>query len=258
MAEPMLALDFDEPDVSHLITEDDTPVDNWFQGRQRDLLCDVLRSSWSPGFPYIAASDVAIFYAVKPGIAPDLLLSLNVEIPEDYHKKNRRSYFVWSFGKVPDLVIEIVSNKIGGEDTEKLQTYRDIRIPYYVIFDPFHFLSSRAIRIFQLNALNYVERVDRAFSDLGLGLTLWDGTFDGMEGNWLRWTDADGALLETGLERSAREALRAESEAHRAQAEAHRADEAQTRADQERARADEEQARRESLEQRLRDLGLEP
>ncbi len=34
------------PDLSHLITEDDEPVDNWFQERQQRLLPESLYASW--------------------------------------------------------------------------------------------------------------------------------------------------------------------------------------------------------------------
>ncbi|MEW6282495.1 MAG: Uma2 family endonuclease, partial [Candidatus Eremiobacterota bacterium] len=70
------------------------------------------------------------------------------------------------------------------------------------------------------------------------------GEFDGLHGQWLRWTDRAGRLLETGTEARAREQARA--------------DQAQARADQEQARADQEAERRMRLEAKLRELGIDP
>ncbi len=50
-----------------------------------------------------------------PAIVPDVMLNVGVEPPEDCLAKENRSYFIWNFGKPPGVVIEIVSNKIGGK-----------------------------------------------------------------------------------------------------------------------------------------------
>jgi hypothetical protein len=52
------------PDTSHLITEDETPVDTIFSEQQQRLLVDVLRSSaddWNPNkIPFLAMANVGI------------------------------------------------------------------------------------------------------------------------------------------------------------------------------------------------------
>lgn len=78
---------------------------------------------------------------------------------------------------------------------EQLERYARVKVPYYVIFDPAGFLSRRPLRVFELTGLNYVEKVDRNFPEIGLGLTLWDGQFDGLEAQWLRWVDPAGEML---------------------------------------------------------------
>ncbi|GMU52410.1 MAG: hypothetical protein AMXMBFR33_15560 [Candidatus Xenobia bacterium] len=238
MSEPVTPLyEIPEPDVSHLVTEDDTPVDNFFQDKQQDLLSETLRVSWEEGRPFLCATDVGIFNEVKEAIVPDVLLSTGVEAPPNFREKNKRSYFVWVFGKPPDVVIEIVSNRSGGEDTHKLERYAFMRVPYYVIYDPDHLLGQRELRIYQLTGASYVDKVDRFFPEIGLGLAIWKGEFDGLEELWLRWTNREGQLLETGLERSLRERERADSERERAEA---------------------EQRKREELERKLRELGWSP
>ena len=257
--------DFPEPDVSHLITEDDQPVDNFFQDKQQDLLTEALRVSWDEGRPFLSAADVAIFYAVKEAVVPDVLLSIRVSAPPDFREKGRRSYFIWVFGKPPEVVIEIVSNDKGKEDTEKLRRYAEIKVPYYVIYDPEGWLSARPLRIYQLSGASYVEKVDRWFPEVGLGLAVWDGEYDGIEAQWLRWTDRSRTFLEVGSERSARESCRADAESRRADGESRRADGEARRADEEARRAEEatrgaeqERAARIALEERLRKLGFDP
>lgn len=254
MADPLPVLEDDEdfrvmaPDVSHLTTEDDQPMENVYQDKQCDILTEALRVSWPQGRPFISASDVAVFPEARDevSIVPDVMLSVGVEPPGPCHQKEFRSYFIWNFGKPPDIAFEIVSNIKGGEDTQKLERYAKIRVPYYVIFDPEGYLSSRPLRIFQLTGMTYVEKLDRMFPEIGLGLTLWSGEFDGFQANWLRWVDPDNVLLPVGQE--VRE---------RADHEQARADNEQARADNERARADKAEEQAERLRQKLRELGVD-
>jgi len=239
------------PDVTALVTEDDTPVDNFFQDKQAVLLSDALAASWPEGRPYLSAADVAIFASPHNPIVPDFLLSVGVAFPERAHDKDKRSYYMWLFGKPPEVVVEVVSNREGEEDTRKLAAYARIKVPYYAVYDPDRQLGSRLLRIFQLSGASYVEKVDRWFPELGLGLTLWEGVYDGMSATWLRWCREGGQLLPTGLERAEAESRRAEAESLRAEAESRRAE-------AEHQRAEEALARQRELEARLRQLGEEP
>ena len=65
MAEPAVAWEIPEPDVSHLITEDDEPVESFYQDIQQRILVDALNTSWPEGRPFISAVDVAIFATTK-------------------------------------------------------------------------------------------------------------------------------------------------------------------------------------------------
>src|SRR5712692_11855269 len=111
------------PDTAGLITEDETPVDNLPSEKQQRLLTEPLYSAWSgpgEGRPFLAAANVGVFAQVRnPAIVPDVFVSLDVEVAADWWRKEHRSYFVWEFGKPPELVLEIVSNQEGGEDGEK-------------------------------------------------------------------------------------------------------------------------------------------
>jgi Uma2 family endonuclease len=73
------------------------------------------------------------------------MLSLGVVVPTDIHVKRNRTYFVWEHGKAPEVVIEVVSNREGGEDTEKLVTYAEIgiRLPAYLLVNCYQLLGIR-------------------------------------------------------------------------------------------------------------------
>jgi Uma2 family endonuclease len=43
-----------------------------------------------------------------------MFLSLDVQAAKEIWKKENRSYFIWKFGKPPDVVVEVVSDKKAG------------------------------------------------------------------------------------------------------------------------------------------------
>jgi Uma2 family endonuclease len=202
------------PDVSHLVTEDDTPVDNIFSERQMALLRETLYTSWAgpgEGRSFVAMGNVAIYTTnFTPPLVPDFLLSLDVVIPDDPMLKEHRCYFLWLYGKPPEVVIEIVSNRKGNELGDKLLDYARMGVSYYVVYDPFCEISQEPLRIFARQATRLIETTDRWLAEVELGLTLWSGVYDGFEGVWLRWVDRNGALLATGVEAKLQERQRAE------------------------------------------------
>jgi Uma2 family endonuclease len=209
----------DWPNIDHIKTEDDAPVDGVFSEKQMRLLTGTLYDSWKTDMPFVALANVGLFYGVDiPPVVPDVLLSVNVRMPENLFPKLHRSYFVWKYGKPPEVAIEIVSNKEGGEDTRKLEIYADVRVSNYVIYDPEEFLSEIPLRLFRLNGSKLVEDKTRPilFHELGLGLTLWNGRFEETDSSWLRWTDSRGELISTGGERAEEQMQRAEEEKQRA------------------------------------------
>lgn len=208
--------------IDHIVTEDDTPVDNIFSEKQQRLLTEPLYSSWTgPGDnrPFLVLANVGLFYALyEPPLVPDVLLSLDVEPPQDLWPKRNRSYFVWEYGKTPDVVIEIVSNREGGEADYKVEKYARIGLPYYVIFDPAEQLDLGVLTVYELNRLKTPKSIDpELLPGIGLGLRLWYGVYEGVEAEWLRWQDADGTLIPTGAERAQQEYERAQQEHERAE-----------------------------------------
>ncbi len=240
------------PDISHLITEDDEPVDNIFSAKQQRLLVEPLYSSWQPERSFVADANVGVFSATnRPPLVPDAFLSMDVSLPEELWEKEHRSYFIWEYGKAPDVVIEVVSNTKGHETERKLRDYARMRVLYYAIFDPQQVVQSDPLRIYELHVGAYVPMEDTRLEEVGLGLTLWTGTYDRIEQTWLRWTDLAGNLIPTGGER-------AEQERQRADQASQRADQASQRAEQASQRAEQERQRAERLVAQLRALGIEP
>lgn len=99
-------------------------------------------------------------------------------------------------------MIEIVSNKEGDELGTKLKTYEHMRASYYVVYDPTQQLSEQALRIYEIRGRRYFETTETWLEQVGLGLTLWQGEFEGRQDVWLRWCYQDGTLLATGDERA--------------------------------------------------------
>jgi len=202
------ATEIARPDVSNLITEDDTPVDNQFSEKQMRLLTESLHASWRPGFPFVAMANVGVFVALnRPPVVPDVLLTTHVEPLQDLLDKEHRSYFTWMYdGRVPDIVIEIVSNTKGGEMDTKLRNYQHMGVTWYAVHDPMHHLSSETLSVFKLEREQLQPQIHPSalFEKIGLGLMLWEGVFEGVEGQWLRWCDPAGNLIPTGQERADR------------------------------------------------------
>jgi len=49
------------PDVSKLVTEDDTPADSIYAEKQQRLLTTSLYASWNPSEPFLAMANVGLF-----------------------------------------------------------------------------------------------------------------------------------------------------------------------------------------------------
>ncbi len=232
-------------DISHLVIEDDTPVDNFQSAQQQRLFIDPLYSSKAVPQPFIAEANVGLFYRLKGDpIVPDVLLSLNVQRAEDWTDRRNRSYFVWELGKVPDVCIEIVSNKEGdevglspkskqnGKTLTKKDIYATIGVPYYVVFDPLQQiqgetdLNQSLLRVWMLAGGRHVEITTECMTEVGqmvwlegveLGLTLWQGAFEEeVPRLWLRWCDRSGQVIPTGAEGLQLERQRTEAQKARA------------------------------------------
>ncbi|MGH9753877.1 MAG: Uma2 family endonuclease [Blastocatellia bacterium] len=241
MSQTLTEIGFDlEEAERNLITEDDEPVDNMFSAKQQRLLVEPLYASWTPppgegiaggSRDFLADANVGIFFSVgEQPLVPDMFLSLDVKVDPEWIAEQHRSYFVWRFGKVPDLAVEIVSNREGGEMEYKRKRYAQIGVTYYVVYDPYRILKGDDLYIYEIGfGKRYQRRDDPILPGVGLGVTVWQGIYEGGEAPWLRWCDEKGNLIATGKERAGEAEHRAGEAEHRAGEAEHRAGEAERR-----------------------------
>lgn len=206
------------------VTENDTPVGNIFSEKQMRLLTRPLLASWpgpDAGRTFVAIANVGLFYNLyKPAIVPDALVSVDVHLPDDLWAKHHRSCVMWEEtfdGKPPEVVVEIVSNTVGEELGNKLKLYAQIGVLYYIVYDPDLHLKRGNLLIHKLRSRSYALRRDGWMPEVGLGMTLWQGQFEHVSAEWLRWCYQDGTLVPTGEERAIVEAERAEAATQRAE-----------------------------------------
>ena len=271
---------FAAPDISHLELEDDIPLDNFQTEKQQRLIVEPLYSSWKPDQPYIAAANVGIFGSVGgESVALDVFLSLEVAMPEDWNQRQNRSYLVWEFGKMPDVAIEIVSNRKGNElvtrnpeKSSKKVSYARMGIGYYAVFDSLlqiqepEQMNGQLLQVFVLTGKHYTALPEPYWlEDVGLGLTLWEGEFEGVSGQWLRWCDRAGAVIPTGAEARDAEQQRSQQLSQERDAERERSQQLSQERDAERERSqqlsqerDAERERSQRLAERLRAMGIDP
>ncbi|KPA19766.1 protein containing DUF820, partial [Candidatus Magnetomorum sp. HK-1] len=221
-----------EIDYDSFITEDDEPVDNMFSEHQQGLLTESLNTSWEKEEPYIVVANVGIYeeFPTTP-IVPDVLLSLDVRPAKDIWEKKNRCYFVSVFGKPPELVIEIVSNKVGNEVKKKRKRYEKMGVKYYVIYDPGFKLYKTSFHAFKLVNKSYTSFLRKDlynkriwFDDIDIGLTIKKTKYKGMNAEWLRWCDINGKVLKSGKEQAVAERKRTEAERRRVETERKRAE----------------------------------
>jgi Uma2 family endonuclease len=209
--------------------------DNWFTGSDLNLYYDARHPLWHK--------------------RPDWFLAVNV--PRLYEGREwRRSYVIWQEGQSPRIVIEFLSPKTEREDLgrfyqesdwipepetavkqaviprmpNKVEVYEQyLRVPHYLVYSRY----TERLRYFKLIGGQYEEQPLPSknplvwMEDLSLGLGVWQGSFEGVTGSWLRWCDRSGTwfLTDTEAERLAKE---------------------------------EAQLKAERLAQRLRELGVDP
>jgi hypothetical protein len=119
-------------------------------------------------------------------------------------------------------------------------------------------LKRGILNVFELRRGSYIERDDTWFPEIGLGLTLWQGSYEDHEAVWLRWCYEDKTVVPTGAERAEQERERAEQAQQQAEQERERAEQERERAEQAQQQAEQERERAERLAAQLRALGIEP
>ncbi|MDJ1174227.1 Uma2 family endonuclease [Roseofilum capinflatum] len=187
-----------------------------FHDYQPDLLSQTCQSPRYPEEDYFIASDLNLYYESNNTLwykRPDWFLVLGAKRSRN-QKELRLSYVIWQEKVSPFMVIELASPGTEDEDlgrTErqeekpptKWEVYEKIlQVPYYFIYDRYQ----NNLRGFVLKAGKY-EPLDLSqkkvwLEALGLGLGLWQGVYEGIEGLWLRFYDRSGKWIPTPSERA--------------------------------------------------------
>ncbi len=136
----------------------------------------------------------------EPAIVPDGFLSVGV--PRIIDSDLRLSYVLWEERKVPTLALEVVSQTRRGEYTEKKDFYAEMGVLYYVIYNPLRKRKPR-LEVYQLNNGQYelLEGKLVWLRELGLGIGLEHGIYQGIKREWLYWYDEQGKRYLTPEER---------------------------------------------------------
>ncbi len=172
---------------------------------QPQLLRETFHPTTYPPDRVFIASDLNLYYDVRHTgwyKRPDWFAVVGVD--RLYEKRDlRMSYVVWQEGVNPFVVVELLSP--GTEKEDLGQTLREVeqpptkwevyervlRVPYYIVFDRY----KDQLRAFQLTGSRYREleltEPRLWIEDIGLGIGLWQGSYQGIERQWLRWYDAN-------------------------------------------------------------------
>ncbi|MDJ1181062.1 Uma2 family endonuclease [Roseofilum sp. BLCC_M91] len=229
-----------------------------FHDYQPDLLTQTCQSPHYSEEDYFIASDLNLYYDSQHTLwykRPDWFVVLGAKRSHN-QQELRLSYVIWQEQISPFLVIELASPGTEDEDlgrTErkekkpptKWEVYEKIlQVPYYVIYDRYQ----NQLRVFVLNSGRY-ERLELSeekvwLEPLGLGLGLWQGVYEGVEGRWLRFYDRDGAWIPTPSERAEQERQRAEQ--------------AESECDRQQQRADQAELELQKLREKLQQLNVDP
>lgn len=218
------------PSSEELPDSDDTPVDNELQDLIPGLLKATLAMAWPDRMDWFFGVDMGIYYDPdEPAIVPDGFLSLGVE--RFYDEYLRPSYVLWEEEKLPTLVLEVVSQNYRGEYTTKKAKYANLGVLYYVVYHPTRRRKPR-LEGYKLVNGEYqpLEGNPIWLGEVGLGIGMERGTYQGINREWLYWYNEQGERL-----------LTPEEQAKQAQ-----------------QRAQKAQERTELLAQRLRAMGVDP
>ncbi|MCL1470273.1 Uma2 family endonuclease [Argonema antarcticum] len=199
------------PPAEELAYSDDTPVNNELQDLIPHLLKTILALAWANRWDWFFGVGMGIYYdPEESAIVPDGFLSLGVERFID--EGLRSSYVLWEENDiVPILVLEVVSQVSGEEYITKKETYVEMGVLYYVIYN---LLSRRRppLEVYCLvNGSYHLQSGNPVWlTEIGLGIGKERGTFQGITREWLYWYDEQGQRLLTPEERAVEAERRAQ------------------------------------------------
>jgi Uma2 family endonuclease len=217
------------PTMYDLPSED--PEEMGLPDEFHDFQPDLLRETCQPNTAeFFIGADLNLYYDAKRTNwykRPDWFLVVGSPASSSI-ANSRLSYVMWQEHIAPFLMVELLSPgteaedlgqtlRVVGKPPTKWQVYEQIlRVPYYAIFDRY----SNQFRMFSLQATQYVEQTISGqgfwFQEIELGLGLWSGSYQGVEGQWLRWYNQSGNWISTDREDKLEANQRADQQQQRA------------------------------------------
>jgi Uma2 family endonuclease len=202
-----------------------------FHEFQPQLLRETCQPTTISREQFFVGTDLHIYYDIRHPLwhkRPDWFVVLGVERASEQNDL-RWSYVIWQEGKTPLLTVELLSPGTEAEDLgqtlrevnqppTKWQVYEQIlRVPYYAVFDRYE----NDFKLYQLVGTRYepiaLDRQQYWFEELGLSLGVWQGEYEGVEGKWLRWQDAEGNWILTAQQQAVHSQQQAEQERQKAE-----------------------------------------
>ena len=185
------------PSSSELPSSDDTPVDNEDQNFIPNFLLFLLENIWAERQDWYFGVDMGVYYNRKkpiPAIVPDAFLSLGVQRRKP---TGRLSYTFWEEeDTIPSFVLEMVSQKYGGEYEGKAATYAKIGVLYYLVYNPNHWQrhNKEPFEIYKLINGSYKKQLSEPYfmPEIGLGIGREQKVIRGIEREVLCWYDSLG------------------------------------------------------------------
>jgi Uma2 family endonuclease len=206
------------PSGDELIGSDDIPVDNEEQNFIPNVLLFLLEYLWRSRDDWFFAVDMGLYHDTganpRVPVVPDAFLSLGV--PRRRESGSRNSYVVWEEQNVvPLLTLEVVSQTPGGEYAEKMLTYANLGVLYYVIYNPRYWQRDGHLpfEVYRLINGGYQLQIGEPcwMPEVGLGIGRCLLPSDPLEREVLGWFDAQGQRYLNAEEQEQRQRERLES-----------------------------------------------
>lgn len=195
------------PTSAQLPCSDDTPVDNEDQNFLPNLLLFLLESIWANRNDWFFGVDMGVYHTTGVShlvpVVPDGFLSLGVERRKA--DKSRFSYVVWEEKNiVPKLVLEVVSKTPGDEYEGKINTYAQLGVLYYIIYNPLYWRRDQhqPFEVYKLIDGEYQLQIGEPFwlPEIGLGIGRGRYTSGTIVREVLYWYDETGTRYLTADE----------------------------------------------------------
>jgi Uma2 family endonuclease len=208
------------PTQDELPYDDGIPMETPRHAAQMRLLIESLELHWSDRQDFFVGGNMFVYFSLRQVRNQDFRGS-DFFVVLGVPRKERKSWVVWEEEKAPNLVIEMISESTATRDkVEKKQIYQDqLRVPEYIWFDPFTAeLAGFTTHNGSYESMESDDQGRLISEQIGLALTLWDGTYQSITTRWLRWETPEGILLPTAQEVAEQERQRANRLAERLRA----------------------------------------